>query len=110
VLIADVTLTITIVGTRFSVLGLQSSDARRWVCEVVARASRTRCGGMTFGSEGLQGLCQMREPSYLLVVDDCDDVVFVVMMVVAKGSYHGHCHSYNHAVLTLFQCIAKPMA
>ena len=76
------TLGLRIVGTRFSVLGLQRSDARRWVCEVVARASRIRFGGLISGSEGLQGLCQMREPSYLLEVDDCDDTVLVVMIVL----------------------------
>ena len=76
------TLGLRIVGTRFSVLGAQRSDARRWVCEVVARASRTRFGGLIFGSEGSQGLCQMREPSYLLEVDDCGDTVLVVMMVI----------------------------
>ena len=44
-----------------------------------------------FGSEGSQGLCQMGEPSYLLEADDCDDIVLVlVVMMIAKGNYHGH--------------------
>jgi len=42
--IADVTLAITVVGTRFFCARSWISDARRWVCEVVARTSRTRCG------------------------------------------------------------------
>lgn len=36
-----------------------------------------------FGSEGLQGLCQMGGPSYLLGADDCDGVAVVVMMMIA---------------------------
>ena len=57
------------------------SDARRWVCEVVARASRIRCG-LVFGSAGSQGLCQIGEPSYLLKADDCDGTVLVVVMMI----------------------------
>ena len=40
--VADVTLAITVVGTRFFCARSWISDARRWVCEVVARASRVR--------------------------------------------------------------------
>lgn len=43
-IVADVTIAITVVGTRFFCARIWESDARRWVCEVVARASRVRCG------------------------------------------------------------------
>jgi hypothetical protein len=44
-LFADVTITSTMVGTSFFTCARTlKSDARRWVCELVARASRIRCG------------------------------------------------------------------
>ena len=37
-----------------------------------------------FGVEGLQGLCQMEEASYLLEADDCDDGIAVVGMMMGQ--------------------------
>jgi hypothetical protein len=53
--IADVTLAVTVVGTRFFCARSWISDARRWVCEVVARASRVRCGLVWFWLRRIAG-------------------------------------------------------
>ena len=44
-----------------------------------------------FGVEGLQGLCQMEEASYLLEADDCDDGIAVIgMMMGIDGKKRRH--------------------
>lgn len=64
-----------------------------------------------FGSEGLQGLCQMRGPSYVLEADDCDGIAVVVtmmmmmMMIVVDGNNYGRwfllisCCTHNNPML-----------
>lgn len=60
-----------------------------------------------FGSEGLQGLCQMRGPSYVLEADDCDGIAVVVMMmmIVVDGKNYGRwfplisCCTHNNPML-----------
>lgn len=88
-LIADVTPATTIVGTRFSVLGLGSpmlgDGYVKWLLV------RVGSDVVRFGVEGLQGLCQMGEPSYLLEADDCDgDIAVVGMMMGIDGKKRRH--------------------